>query len=177
MTTDKPESMWIWRAEDEWNENKEVVRFGDYEALKDKCRSLEVALAESRANDKQAMAYLTQIRELVGGDDLPDMVEKVKELQSKLDAHKASRIAYASEFPLGADGMPDVGSIHENIRLLKKDAEFGRSVLEAVRGIVGGDSFPEMIGRVKELQIERNGYKLVFKEQLEKSERTEENRE
>lgn len=52
-----------------------------------------------------------------------------EKLRSELDAHKAARIAYASEFPLGADGTPDVGSIHENIRLLKKDAEFGRSVL------------------------------------------------
>lgn len=52
-----------------------------------------------------------------------------EELRTALDAHKAARIAYASEFPLGADGTPDVGNIHENIRLLKKDAEFGRSVL------------------------------------------------
>lgn len=87
------------------------------------------ALAESRANDLTAMDYLNQVREIVGGGDFPDTVEKVKELQSALDAHKASRIAYASEFPLGADGTPDVGNIHENIRLLKKDAEFGRSVL------------------------------------------------
>lgn len=93
--------------------------------------SLEMVqvLADSRANDRQAMYYLNQVREIVGGDDFSDMVEKVKELKSELDAHRASRIAYASEFPLGADGTPDVGSIHENIRLLKKDAEFGRSVL------------------------------------------------
>ncbi len=33
---------------------------------------------------------------------------------------EAALFAYASEFPLNADGEPDVGSIHENIRKLKK---------------------------------------------------------
>lgn len=76
-----------------------LIHLSDYEALQAECHTLKSELAESRANDRQAMAYL-----------------------------------------------------------------------EAVRGIVGGDSFPEMIGRVKELQIERNGYKLALKEWLEKSE-------
>src|SRR5690554_5618905 len=38
-------------------------------------------LAESRANDQQAMAYLTQIRELVGGEDFPDMVLRCEKLR------------------------------------------------------------------------------------------------
>lgn len=33
-------------------------------------------LVESRANDRQAMYYLNQVREIVGGDDFPDMVER-----------------------------------------------------------------------------------------------------
>lgn len=43
-------------------------------------------------------------------------------LRSELDAHKAARIAYASEFPPDDDGQPDVGSIHQNIRKLKEEA-------------------------------------------------------
>ena len=39
--------------------------------------------------------------------------------ESERDGLRASRIAYASEFPLNADGEPDVGNIHANIRLLK----------------------------------------------------------
>lgn len=35
------------------------------------------------------------------------------------DGLRAARIAYANEFPLNADGEPDVGSIHANIRALK----------------------------------------------------------
>ena len=37
-------------------------------------------LVESRANDRQAMYYLNQVREIVGGDDFPDMVERCREL-------------------------------------------------------------------------------------------------
>lgn len=89
----------ICMAADSWPGSVALIRLSDYEALQAECHTLKSELAESRANDRQAMAYL-----------------------------------------------------------------------EAVRGIVGGDSFPEMIGRVKELQIERNGYKLALKEWLEKSE-------
>lgn len=110
-------------------EHGQWVKYSSYKALQAECEKLRTALAESRANDLTAMGYLNKVSALVGGDDFPDMIEKVEELKSELDAHKAARIAYASEFPLGADGTPDVGSIHENIRLLKKDAEFGRSVL------------------------------------------------
>ena len=34
---------------------------------------------------------------------------------------EAARIAYASEFPVNADGDPDVGNIHANIRALKAE--------------------------------------------------------
>lgn len=43
------------------------------------------------------------------------------EVRKQLDEMKAARLAYASEFPLNADGEPDVGSIHGNIRNLKKE--------------------------------------------------------
>ena len=36
------------------------------------------ALAESRANDRQGMAYLAQVRKVVGGVDFPDMVSRVE---------------------------------------------------------------------------------------------------
>lgn len=44
---------------------------------------------------------------------------EIAQLKSELDGLKASRIAYANEFPLNADGEPDVGNIHANIRSLK----------------------------------------------------------
>ena len=44
---------------------------------------------------------------------------EIDELREKLADHKAARIAYASEFPKDAEGEPDVGNIHANIRALK----------------------------------------------------------
>ena len=40
-------------------------------------------------------------------------------LNARITELEAARIAYASEFQLNADGEPDVGSIHQNIRSLK----------------------------------------------------------
>ena len=39
--------------------------------------------------------------------------------ESECDGLRASRIAYANEFPLNADGEPDIGNVHANIRSLK----------------------------------------------------------
>ena len=44
---------------------------------------------------------------------------EIRSLKAQLDELKAARIAYANEFPLNADGEPDVGNIHANIRSLK----------------------------------------------------------
>lgn len=46
--------------------------------------------------------------------------ERIRQLERELSEHKAARIAYASEFAPDADGDPDVGSIHANIRSLKR---------------------------------------------------------
>lgn len=42
----------------------------------------------------------------------------VIELRERVAQLEAARIAYASEFPLNADGEPDVGNIHANIRAM-----------------------------------------------------------
>jgi hypothetical protein len=47
---------------------------------------LEQQLAESQANDRCAMGYLSQVREIVGGKDFPEMVELVK--GTKRDAER-----------------------------------------------------------------------------------------
>ena len=46
---------------------------------------------------------------------------------------RAARMAYASEFPLNADGEPDVGNIHANIRAMKERV---RVLEDALRGMV-----------------------------------------
>jgi hypothetical protein len=50
------------------------------ELLKAENIQLSAALAESRSNDRTAMSYLQEVRSLVGGDDFPDMVARVKRL-------------------------------------------------------------------------------------------------
>lgn len=60
-----------------------VILFREYEALQSECKELRTALAESRANDLTAMGYLSQIRQLVGGDDFPDMVRRCEKLQAE----------------------------------------------------------------------------------------------
>lgn len=42
------------------------------------------------------------------------------QLAERVASLEAARVAYANEFPLNADGEPDVGNIHANIRALKK---------------------------------------------------------
>ena len=70
------------------SDDGDYVLYEDYEALQAKykrlqakCLELTQALAESQANDRQAMRYLNQVREIVGGDDFPDMVERCRELK------------------------------------------------------------------------------------------------
>jgi len=53
------------------------------------------------------------------------LLQENLELRRRIDSLEASRIAYASEFPLTADGEPDVGSILANIRKLKTTGQPG----------------------------------------------------
>lgn len=53
----------------------------------EQCRSQSAALQEVRANEKQAMAYLHDVREIVGGYDYPEMIQRIRYLEScKRDA-------------------------------------------------------------------------------------------
>jgi len=66
-----------------------------------------------------------------------DATQARADLEAKLSAHKAARIAYASEFPLNSEGEPDVGSIHQNIRALKAENQRLRESLETIYEAVG----------------------------------------
>ena len=61
---------------------------------------------------------------------LSGRMDAIRALIAERNEWQASRIAYANEFPLNADGEPDVVNVHANIRSLKaqlaeaqKDAE------------------------------------------------------
>jgi len=74
------ERRWEFPDQPSWNDLEPYTP-----ALQAECKELRTALSESRANDLTAMGYLNQIRELVGGDDFPDMVERVAKLQAECD--------------------------------------------------------------------------------------------
>lgn len=62
------------------------------------------------------------------------------ELQKRVAELEAARYAYASEFPPNADGDPDVGSIHANIRALKASAvQPAAELAETIRRITRAD--------------------------------------
>src|SRR5690606_37039983 len=72
-----------------------LIRLSDYEALQAECESLNRALTESRANDQQAMAYLNEVRAIVGADDFPDMVRRCEKLRK--DAGTERQIQRAAQ--------------------------------------------------------------------------------
>lgn len=53
-------------------------------------------------------------------DDYAALEKTLDEAVNRLNQHTAARLGYASEFPRAADGEPDVGSIHANIRAMKQ---------------------------------------------------------
>jgi hypothetical protein len=52
--------------------------------------------------------------------DVLRLIARIRAIENEVSSLHAARIAYASEFPLTADGEPDVGNIHANIRKLKE---------------------------------------------------------
>jgi len=57
----------------------------------------------------------------------------IAKLTSERDELMAARCAYATEFALNEEGQPDVGSIHQNIRVLKAAAKLALNALTEIR--------------------------------------------
>ena len=57
---------------------------------------------------------------------------KNRELEARNSELEAVRLAYANEFPLNSEGEPDVGSIHHNIRELKKSNSHLQFLLDSI---------------------------------------------
>lgn len=65
--------------ESEWKKYQATI--DEITALRARIAELEAQLAESIVNDRTAMGYLSIIRKIVGGDDFPDMVRRIAELE------------------------------------------------------------------------------------------------
>lgn len=57
----------------------------------------------------------------------------IAQLADEVSDLRSARIAYAREFPFNADGEPDIGNIHANIRAVKCDLAFQKEVTDAAR--------------------------------------------
>ena len=74
-----------------------------------------------------------------------DAKNAIEALQSRIGELCAARIAYASEFAPDAEGLPDTGSIHANIRAMKArvaelESRLEISPLHNVDGIMARDA-------------------------------------
>ena len=87
--------------------------------------------------------------------------DAIEALQSRIGGLCAARIAYASEFPPDAEGLPDTGSIHANIRAMKArvaelESRLEISPLHNVDGIMARDATIKLQDeRIAELEAER----------------------
>ncbi|MBJ9895267.1 hypothetical protein [Burkholderia cenocepacia] len=54
---------------------------------------------------------------------IEDLLSELEAAQRERDELRAARIAYASEFAPDAEGFPETGNIHANIRKLKAELE------------------------------------------------------
>ncbi|MCZ8434545.1 hypothetical protein [Achromobacter ruhlandii] len=53
--------------------------------------------------------------------------------KERISSLEAARMAYAKEFPLNAEGEPDVGNIHKNIRDTKQRLDSAMKALRRAR--------------------------------------------
>ena len=63
---------------------------------------------------------------------LSERMNAIRALIAERNEWRASRIAYANEFPLNADGEPDVVNVHANIRSLKAQLAEAQAALKTV---------------------------------------------
>ena len=90
---------------------KEICDWQDTGLLKgDALRNFAASRPYAQQHNSVSIAQTETLREVA--DAFLVMAARVADLE-------AARIAYASEFPPDADGLPDTGIIHANIRAMK----------------------------------------------------------
>ena len=98
--------------------------------------------------------------------------DAIEALQSRIGGLCAARIAYASEFPPDAEGLPDTGSIHANIRAMKArvaelESRLEISPLHNVDGIMARDATIKLQDeRIAELEAERDVWRNKYMDKI-----------
>ena len=116
---------------------KEICDWQDTGLLKgDALRNFAASRPYAQQHNSVSIAQAETLREVA--DAFLVMAARVAGLE-------AARIAYASEFPPDAEGLPDTGSIHANIRAMKArvaelESRLEISPLHNVDGIMARDA-------------------------------------
>jgi DNA repair exonuclease SbcCD ATPase subunit len=109
--------------------------------------TLQAEIEELRAEVERANSWNERVS--VCRDHVADIVDgpcvicaldaakaRADNLRADVAELRAARIAYASEFPATADGDPDTGNIHANIRSLKARAERLEDALREAKELI-----------------------------------------
>lgn len=88
-------------------------------------------LIERLRYEPTASQYLS-LADLIASlhEDRKNAANALEAQAREIEGLRAARMAYAREFPFDAEGEPDVGSIHQNIRAMKAEAERLRAELD-----------------------------------------------
>ncbi|MBH9645092.1 hypothetical protein [Burkholderia vietnamiensis] len=86
----------------------------------DKMRALAEKLREDYRNSIKVLPW--PYRSAISSTPM-EAADAIDLLLAEVEGLRAARIAYASEFAPDAEGLPDTGNIHANIRRLKADLE------------------------------------------------------
>lgn len=65
------------------------------------------------------------------------LLDEIERLRGVVDGYRAALQAYAGEFNPDANGNPDVGSIHANIRQLKEERDNLRAEIARMKEVEG----------------------------------------
>lgn len=80
------------------------------------------ALAAKLRDEYEARISITSSRYRGAVSKVPlQAANAIDLLLAEVEGHRAARIAYANEFAPDAEGLPDTGNIHANIRKLKAE--------------------------------------------------------
>lgn len=136
---------------------KEICDWQDTGLLKgDALRNFAASRPYAQQHNSVSIAQAETLREVA--DAFLVMAARVAELE-------AARIAYASEFPPDAEGLPDTGRIHANIcamkvRVAELKSRLEISPLHNVDGIMARDATIKLQdGRIAELEADRNTWR------------------
>jgi hypothetical protein len=79
-------------------------------------------------------ALQVEVMKAIG--EIEKLRAELAEARNRISQLEAARIGYAKEFPVDDEGLPDAGSIHQNIRKLKAELAEARRERDRLREAV-----------------------------------------